>query len=67
VTSKLIKVYQESARKLILEVLHESYVQNELAEATEVQSVEMLRDAIRLAEQSNMLYLIQSVKVIRVQ
>ena len=57
VTSKLIKVYQESARKLILEVLHESYVQNELAEATEVQSVEMLRDAIRLAEQSNMLYL----------
>jgi myosin heavy subunit len=57
VTSKLIKVYQESARKLILEVLHESYVQNELAEATEVQSVEMLRDAIKLAEQSNMLYL----------
>lgn len=57
VTSKLIKVYQESARKLILEVLHESYVQNELAEATEIQSVEMLRDAIKLAEQSNMLYL----------
>ena len=57
VTSKLIKIYQESARKLLLEVLHESYVQNELSEATQVQSVEMLKDAIKLAEQSGMHYL----------
>jgi hypothetical protein len=56
VTSKLIKLYQESARKLMLEVLNESYVQNQLNDAIELQSIELLRDAIHLAEQSNMSY-----------
>ena len=50
VTSKLVRALQESARKLVLEVLLESHVQTRLNEALEARSTEMLREAIQLAE-----------------
>ncbi len=59
VTSKLIKVYQHSAKNLILEVLNEAYVANQLQEAVTIGSAEILRDAIRLAEEAHMPYLPQ--------
>jgi hypothetical protein len=57
VTSRLIKIYQHSAKNLVLEVLSEAYVVNQLQEAITIGSVEILRDAIRLAEESHMPYL----------
>jgi hypothetical protein len=59
VTSKLIKVYVASAKKLILEVLNEAHVANELVEAMTVGSVPLLRDAIARAEEAHMPYLPQ--------
>jgi hypothetical protein len=59
VTSKLIKVYQASAKKLIMEVLSEAFVANELREAMQVGSVEMLRSAIRRANEAKMPYLVE--------
>ena len=57
VSSKLIKVYQASAKTVILEVLSEAHVASELKEATEVGSVPLLRAAIRKAEAAHMPYL----------
>lgn len=57
VTSKLIKIYQHNAKNLILEVLNESYISNQLEEAITIGSVEILKDAIKLAEENNMAYL----------
>lgn len=59
VTSKLIKLYTASAKKLILEVLNEAHVANELVEAMAVGSVPLLRDAIAQAEEAKMAYLPQ--------
>eukprot|EP00598_Pedospumella_elongata_P005420 CAMPEP_0184984144 /NCGR_PEP_ID=MMETSP1098-20130426/13180_1 /TAXON_ID=89044 /ORGANISM="Spumella elongata, Strain CCAP 955/1" /LENGTH=114 /DNA_ID=CAMNT_0027508077 /DNA_START=27 /DNA_END=367 /DNA_ORIENTATION=- len=57
VTSKLIKVYISSAKKLILEVLAEAHCANELKEAMLIGSVPLLKDAIKRAEESKMVYL----------
>ena len=57
VTSKLIKQYVISAKKLIMEVLNEAHVANELTEAMLVGSVPLLRDAIARAEAAHMSYL----------
>jgi hypothetical protein len=52
-------VYQGNAKKLIMEVLNEAFVGHELDEAVEVGSVEMIREAIRRAEENHMPYLPQ--------
>lgn len=57
VTSKLIRIYQRSCKELILAVLNESYVNNQLLEAMEVGSADLLKQAIRLADKSHMDYL----------
>lgn len=59
VTSPLIKVYQSNAKKLILEVLNEAFIKNELKEAIQLESVDLLKVAIRKAEQANMPYLME--------
>ena len=59
VTSKLIKQYVRLAKKLIMEVLSEAHIVNELSEAIQVRSVELLTDAIKRAEDAHMPYLVQ--------
>ena len=59
VTSKLIKIYINNAKKLIMEVLNEAHVANQLLEAMVVGSLPLLKDAISHAEDANMRYLSQ--------
>jgi myosin heavy subunit len=66
VSSKLIRVYQQNAKTLILAMLNESYVSNQIDEALTVGSIELLKDAIKLAEESKMMYL-PNVKAARLQ
>lgn len=57
VTSKLIRVYQSNAKTLILAMLNESYVTNQISEAIQINSMDLLKDAMKLAVESNMMYL----------
>lgn len=50
-------MYVTNAKKLIMEVLSEAHCANELKEAMLVGSVPLLRDAIKRAEESKMVYL----------
>jgi myosin heavy subunit len=55
VSSKLIKTYQHDGKDLILEVLHETQVRSELALAMRSGTVELLEQAIALAEANKVL------------
>eukprot|EP00981_Chlorochromonas_danica_P003982 scaffold753_cov164-Ochromonas_danica.AAC.12 len=57
VTSPLIAHYHQSVKHLILEVMKERYVENQIREAIDVKSLELLRSAITQAETYNMPYL----------
>lgn len=51
------QTYTASAKKLIMEVLAEAHCANELREAMLLGSVPLLKDAIKRAEESKMVYL----------
>lgn len=55
--SKLIRTYQQYAKNLLLDILNESYVENQLQDAIATLNTDMLTAAIKLAEDSNMPYI----------
>ncbi len=57
VTSKLIQHYRKHAKHLILEVMHEGYVENKLQEAILIKSISLLKEGIALAKEKKMTYL----------
>lgn len=57
VSSKLIKMQERDAKDLILEVMKESYVVGQLKDAIKSGCLEILQDAVKLAEDSGMVYL----------
>ncbi|RYG67377.1 hypothetical protein EON64_07580 [archaeon] len=57
VSSKLIVLLKNSVKNLILEVMNERFVENQVQEALDINSLDMLRQAIRLAEEHKMPYL----------
>ena len=56
-SSKLIKTYQQYAKNLLLDILNESYVENQIQDAIATNNIDLLTAAIKLAEDSNMPYL----------
>lgn len=56
VSSKLIKMYSYAAKELILQVMHENYVNENLIQAMSIKSIPMLQDAIQVAKDNDMLY-----------
>lgn len=57
VSSKLINHYRKAAKQLILEVMHESFVDGELRQSCSVRSLPLIKEAISLAEENRMTYL----------
>ena len=57
VSSKLIALLKTSVKNLILEVMNERFVENQVQEALDINSLDMLRQSIRLAEDHKMPYL----------
>jgi len=56
VTSKLIKMYSHAAKELILQVMHENYVNDNLLQAIAIKSIPMIQEAIKLTKENDMLY-----------
>ena len=56
-TIKLIKTYQQHAKNLMSDILNESYVTAQLQDAISAMNIDLLKSAIKLAEDSKMPYL----------
>jgi hypothetical protein len=59
VHSNHIRKCQVAAKELILEIIHETYVVNELTDAIRCRSIDLLIDALTLAEDSSMTFPVQ--------
>jgi cell division protein FtsI/penicillin-binding protein 2 len=55
--SRLLRSYVKDAKILILDLGSESYIINELVDAIKSKSIEILTDAIKLAQESHLLYI----------